>query len=475
MKKILSVLFVITFLFTTISTTFTMPERALAASGTSLNESQLKKIQKEIEILKLLKKEYDSLDKQKKALLKKKLKRLAAIVDIKLKVLHKKIKKKEKEIIKEIETKVIPAINKALWIYKQTMEILDNVNEIIEQMIEAENQMIKGLDQMNAAVDGMNKEMDNVIHSMNEANKAMDECNQALDVMIETTNEMTKEVNDATANTNQMIRGVNQANKGMKQLNKSTNKLNTAIKKTNRAFDNYDKKSNKVKNKKITKKQAKKIKKQKEQLKRAQNKVDNANKNLKKNEKTLNEGALGLSILLDLTPLVSNIKGGAEFVFGEDLVTHERLTGYERTLAGMSVLTSGTFKLAGKAMGMSSKTAKTAKIVEDGAKSGKAGFDVASFEKKIAKMNLNEKIPLVRTTAADFAKQRNWKKDSKLTKINKRDVYLDSKTGKYYAVDTQHGRFEVVNKRGKHQGEVDFNLNETKPADKSGRHDLKMK
>ncbi|MFN2747239.1 MULTISPECIES: hypothetical protein [unclassified Bacillus (in: firmicutes)] len=66
MKKILSVLFVITFLFTTISTTFTMPERAFAASGSSLNESQLKKIQKEIEILKLLKKEYDSLDKQKK-------------------------------------------------------------------------------------------------------------------------------------------------------------------------------------------------------------------------------------------------------------------------------------------------------------------------------------------------------------------------------------------------------------------------
>ncbi|MCY8006241.1 colicin E3/pyocin S6 family cytotoxin [Bacillus haynesii] len=51
---------------------------------------------------------------------------------------------------------------------------------------------------------------------------------------------------------------------------------------------------------------------------------------------------------------------------------------------------------------------------------------------------------------------------------------MDSKTGKYYAVDTQHGRFEIVNKRGKHQGEVDFNLNETKPADKLGRHDLKM-
>ncbi|MED1715980.1 pre-toxin TG domain-containing protein, partial [Bacillus paralicheniformis] len=159
---------------------------------------------------------------------------------------------------------------------------------------------------------------------------------------------------------------------------------------------------------------------------------------------------------------------------GKDLITGQELSGFERTLAGVSVVTSGTAKLVGRALNISEKTAKTAKVVEDGAKGGKADFDVASFEKKIAKMNLNEKIPLVRATAADFAKQRNWKKDSKLTKINQRDVYLDSKTGKYYAVDTQHGRFEVVNKRGKHQGEVDFNLNETKPADKSGRHDLKM-
>jgi hypothetical protein len=30
------------------------------------------------------------------------------------------------------------------------------------------------------------------------------------------------------------------------------------------------------------------------------------------------------------------------------------------------------------------------------------------------------------------------------------------------------------NSKGKHQGEVDFNLNQTKPADKSGGHDLIM-
>ncbi|TKH19869.1 hypothetical protein FC697_19705 [Bacillus wiedmannii] len=46
--------------------------------------------------------------------------------------------------------------------------------------------------------------------------------------------------------------------------------------------------------------------------------------------------------------------------------------------------------------------------------------------------------------------------------LNKRDVYVDSKSNNLYALYKQHGRFEVLNKKGKHQGEVDFNLNSTK-------------
>ncbi|AJK87232.1 MULTISPECIES: colicin E3/pyocin S6 family cytotoxin [Lysinibacillus] len=107
---------------------------------------------------------------------------------------------------------------------------------------------------------------------------------------------------------------------------------------------------------------------------------------------------------------------------------------------------------------------------------GTGEFDVASFEKNINHMNVNEKVATIKTTAIDIANQRGWKKDSKLTKLNGgRTVYYDNKTGNYYALDTQHGRFEVINKKGKHQGEVDFNLNPTKPVDKSGGHDLKVK
>src|SRR5699024_10071213 len=93
---------------------------------------------------------------------------------------------------------------------------------------------------------------------------------------------------------------------------------------------------------------------------------------------------------------------------------------------------------------------------------GSSSFNVASFEKKIAKMNVHEKIAVIRTKAMEVAKQNNWRKDSRLTKRNGRDVYFDVQSGNYYALDTQHGRFEVVNKHGRHLGEVDFNLSPTK-------------
>ena len=66
-------------------------------------------------------------------------------------------------------------------------------------------------------------------------------------------------------------------------------------------------------------------------------------------------------------------------------------------------------------------------------------------------------------------------KNNTLSKLNGRDVY-GGNDGRLYALDTQHGRFEVVNsKTGKHLGEVDFGFNKTKSTDKSGRHDLRLK
>jgi len=67
------------------------------------------------------------------------------------------------------------------------------------------------------------------------------------------------------------------------------------------------------------------------------------------------------------------------------------------------------------------------------------------------------------------------KKTDYLTNNILKDVYKDPQTGDLYSVDPQHGRFEHLNKKGKHLGEVDFDFNTTKPADTSGRHDINIK
>jgi len=55
-------------------------------------------------------------------------------------------------------------------------------------------------------------------------------------------------------------------------------------------------------------------------------------------------------------------------------------------------------------------------------------------------------------------------------------TYTGKRTGICLLLDTQHGRFEMVNpKNGRHLGEFDFDFNKIKPADKNGSHDLKMR
>ncbi|MGE6630410.1 colicin E3/pyocin S6 family cytotoxin [Bacillus sp. NPDC077027] len=86
-----------------------------------------------------------------------------------------------------------------------------------------------------------------------------------------------------------------------------------------------------------------------------------------------------------------------------------------------------------------------------------------------------ERVAAVKIKVQEVAKSNSLIKDSKLSKMNGRDVYKDPKTGDLYSVDTQHGRFEKTNSKGKHQGEVDFDFKQTKPADASGGHNLKIK
>lgn len=103
------------------------------------------------------------------------------------------------------------------------------------------------------------------------------------------------------------------------------------------------------------------------------------------------------------------------------------------------------------------------------------GVTVGDFEKNLAFLPPRERVAVVKETAPQIAAANGMVKDSKLTKLNNRDVYrgLD---GNFYALDTQHGRFEVVTSKGKHLGEVDFSMQKIpNTIDKSGGHDLKVK
>lgn len=95
------------------------------------------------------------------------------------------------------------------------------------------------------------------------------------------------------------------------------------------------------------------------------------------------------------------------------------------------------------------------------------------FEKKISTMSPNERVATVKTETQKVASENGLVKDKRLSRINNRDVYRDKNTDTLYSVDTQHGRFEVLNEKGVHVGEVDLDFNMTKDADLSGTHDLK--
>ncbi|WP_445621382.1 two-partner secretion domain-containing protein [Kushneria sp. Sum13] len=103
------------------------------------------------------------------------------------------------------------------------------------------------------------------------------------------------------------------------------------------------------------------------------------------------------------------------------------------------------------------------------------GYTVESFENRLSALPAGERVAQVKIMAKDVAEKNNWIKDRKLTKLNSRDVY-SSPDGKIYALDSQHGRFERLNRKGVHEGEVDMALNEVPgKKDASGSHDIRIK
>jgi RHS repeat-associated protein len=93
------------------------------------------------------------------------------------------------------------------------------------------------------------------------------------------------------------------------------------------------------------------------------------------------------------------------------------------------------------------------------------------YYKKAVHLSPGDRVALHWTTAKELAEGNGWKKNSKMSELNKRHVYEDS-SGNYYAVDTEKGHFELVNSKGKHQGAMNFSGELVEDADISGGHDL---
>ncbi len=104
-------------------------------------------------------------------------------------------------------------------------------------------------------------------------------------------------------------------------------------------------------------------------------------------------------------------------------------------------------------------------------KRGVKNFD--EFYQKVKHLSAEERIAEYKTAGKRVADGNSWKKNDALTKKNGRDIY-EGNDGDYFALDTQHGSFEVLDKKGKHQGEINFEGTKIDGADKSGKHNIKL-
>lgn len=87
-------------------------------------------------------------------------------------------------------------------------------------------------------------------------------------------------------------------------------------------------------------------------------------------------------------------------------------------------------------------------------------------------MSPAERVIAVKGKIAKVARKNGWEYDSKLSRINDRDVYR-TKDGELRAADTQHGRIEYTDKIGRHIDEVNIDGEFKYKTDKRGGHNLK--
>ena len=98
-----------------------------------------------------------------------------------------------------------------------------------------------------------------------------------------------------------------------------------------------------------------------------------------------------------------------------------------------------------------------------------------TYVESISKLSTNERVARIKEKAEQVFDVREIDRNRTATRLNKRPIYSDKKDKHYYSIDTLHGRIEYYDSRGKHLGEVDFDFDPKKLADKSGKHDIIVK
>uniref|UniRef100_UPI001FDF20D5 pre-toxin TG domain-containing protein n=1 Tax=Paenibacillus daejeonensis TaxID=135193 RepID=UPI001FDF20D5 len=143
---------------------------------------------------------------------------------------------------------------------------------------------------------------------------------------------------------------------------------------------------------------------------------------------------------LDLAPGIGNVKGGAQAIFGENLVTGEELSTSERIWEGVSVLPFGSWIKKGRnLLGFGNKSKRT----------GDASKGNYNDHDKVKQGD--------NSTYKILSEETDWMKDQGMASrgtINGRKTWYDGEN--YYQWDSQHGRLEKWDKKQKnHLGEFD--------------------
>ncbi len=101
------------------------------------------------------------------------------------------------------------------------------------------------------------------------------------------------------------------------------------------------------------------------------------------------------------------------------------------------------------------------------------------FREFTKKLSVEDRIAKFKEVAADIAKNNGWEKNNRLSGLNNRDVFeIKNAKGEiegYRSLDKKTGSFEILDTKGRHQGESNFDGIKIDDADKSGKHDIKLK